>query len=88
MHTNLGKRPRNGIRKTIAFCGTQPNPRGQLLLDGTIGRIGRMGPMVMGQWEEGTILWGTMGRGDGTTHPALRTTHYALFLDRVYVLWH
>jgi hypothetical protein len=24
--------------------------------------MGRMGPMVMGLWDEGTNLWGTMGQ--------------------------
>jgi len=37
-----------------------------LLLDGTMGRMGRMGRMIMGQWDEGTVLWGTMGQWDGT----------------------
>jgi hypothetical protein len=62
-----------------------------LLLDGTRGRMGRM---VMGQEDKGTVLWGTMEQWDGTqcpveqprtthhaprtTHHAPRTTHYAL----------
>ena len=49
------------------------------LLYGTMGRMGRMGRMVMGQWDEGTILWETMGQWDGPQscgadpHYALRT---------------
>ena len=38
---------------------------GQLLLDGTMGPMGRMGPMIMGLWDERTNLWGTMGLWDG-----------------------
>ncbi len=26
-----------------------------------MGRMGPMGRMIMGLWDEGTILWGTMG---------------------------
>jgi len=44
------------------------DPKGQLLLDGTMGRIGRMGRMIMGQGGNGTVLWGTMGLWDSTTH--------------------
>ncbi len=34
-----------------------------------MGRMGRMGRMIMGQWDEGTILWGTIGLWDGTPCP-------------------
>ena len=50
-----------------------------LLLDGTMRRIGRMGHIVMGRGDEGTVLWGTMGQWDGAMscganpHYALRT---------------
>jgi hypothetical protein len=27
-------------------------------------RMGRMGRMVMGLWDEGTVLWGTMEQWD------------------------
>jgi hypothetical protein len=47
-----------------------------LLLDGTMGRMGRMGRMIMGQWDNGTVLWGTMELWDSTTHCALRTAHH------------
>jgi hypothetical protein len=64
-----------------------------------MGRMGRMGRMVMGQWDEGTNLWGTMGQWDSTppvlwSRPAPRTTHHALspctllpapFLDTLYI---
>jgi hypothetical protein len=57
-----------------------------------MGRMGRMGRMVMGQGDNGTILWGTMGLWDGTpvlwSHPALRTTHYALRIRRRSVAAH
>ena len=47
-----------------------------------MGRMGRMGRMIMGLWNERTILWGTMGLWDSTpvlrSRHALRTTHYAL----------
>ena len=36
-----------------------------------MGPMGRMGPMVMGQWDEGTFLWGTMGLWDGVTRHLL-----------------
>jgi hypothetical protein len=36
------------------------------LLYRTMGRMGHMGPMVVGQWDEETILWGTMGQWDST----------------------
>ena len=51
---------------------------GRLLLYGTMRRMGRMGRMVMGQGDEGTILWGTMGLWDDTTHcpRSQRTTHF------------
>ena len=29
-----------------------------------MGPMGRMGPMIMGQWDYGTNLWGTMGLWD------------------------
>ncbi len=38
-----------------------------------MGPMGRMGPMIMGQWDYGTNLWGTMGLWDGTTHPGIHT---------------
>jgi len=41
-------------------------PGGRLLLYGTMGRMGRMGPMVMGQGDYGTILCGTMELWDST----------------------
>jgi hypothetical protein len=49
------------------------------LLYGTMGRMGRMGRMVMGLWDEETVLWGTMGLWDSTPSPVkpLRTTHHA-----------
>ena len=53
-----------------------PRVQGQLLLDGTMGRIGRMGRMIMGQGDKGTVLWGTMGLWDSTMHHAPRTTHF------------
>ena len=31
----------------------------------------------MGQWDGGTLLWGTMELWDGTTRPAPRTPHHA-----------
>jgi hypothetical protein len=49
-----------------------------------MGRMGRMGRMVMGLWDEGTIVWGTMGLWDGrvpgsvaahTRAASTRTTH-------------
>ena len=43
-----------------------------------MGRMGRMGRMIMGLWDEGTVLWGTMGLWDNGAAP--RTTHYALSL--------
>ena len=46
------------------------DPKGQLLLDGTMGRIGRMGRMIMGQGDKGTVLWGTRGLWDSITHHA------------------
>jgi hypothetical protein len=55
-----------------------PRIQGQLLLDGTMGRIGRMGRMIMGQGDNGTVLWGTMGLWDSTTYHVPRTTHYSL----------
>ena len=42
-----------------------------LLLDRTMGRIGRIGRMIMGQEDEGTNLWETMGLWDGSTHPGV-----------------
>jgi hypothetical protein len=48
---------------------------GRLLLCGT---MGRMGTMVMEQWDKHPpILWSRPA--SHTTHHALRTTHYALF---------
>ena len=59
-----------------------------------MGRMGRMRRMVMGQWDEGTNLWGTMGQWDSTPlscgaapHPALSpcTLLPAPFLDTLYM---
>ena len=36
-----------------------------------MGRIGRIGRMIMGQEDEGTNLWETMGLWDGSTHPGV-----------------
>ena len=41
-----------------------------------MGPMGRMGPMIMGLWDEGTILWETMGLWDDTTQHAARSTHF------------
>jgi len=36
-----------------------------------MGRMGRMGRMIMGQGDKGTALWGTMGLWDSSTQHAL-----------------
>jgi len=71
---------------TAAPCPLHPAPRvqGQLLLDGTMGRIGRMGPMIMGLWDEGTILWGTMGQWDGTPKKAFQKTRSLRIVARIF----
>ncbi len=53
-----------------------------------MGRIGRMGRMIMGRGDERTILWGTMGQWDSTPCPAElpRTTHYALRTTVYFIL--
>jgi hypothetical protein len=40
-----------------------------------MGHIGRMGRMVMGLWDEGTILWGTMGLWDGSISRSVAARH-------------
>jgi hypothetical protein len=45
-----------------------------------MGRMGRMGRMIMGLWDKGTFLWGTRGLWDGTTCPA--EPYHALRLRR------
>ena len=39
------------------------------MVDGTMGPMGRMGPMAMGLWDEGTSVWGTRGLWDCPLHP-------------------
>ena len=54
------------------------DPRGQLLLDGTMGRIGRMGRMIMGQGDCFVGDNGTMGQHHTPCKlrlPALATGH-------------
>ena len=43
-----------------------------------MGRMGRMGRMIMGQWDEGTIT-GTMGLWDGTPRPVLLSSNFLFF---------
>ena len=67
------------IRQFFCSLPHAPHVLGQLLLDGTMGRIGRMGRMIMGQGDKGTVLWRTMGLWDEGTLVAAMTAQLHKF---------